>query len=356
MEIADYLAAARRRRWLLILVPVISVLAAVAYSLLTPTTYTAKATVISSSLVGAPYSQYIGPQSIAQFVSAFDASTADPAVIGKTSEETGASRSDLMENVTVEQVGASSNVDLTYAGHDQEHAPEIARALASNALVNMYSAQVRVVDQQVKSAKDALDDSNEALKDYLDEIGEGDPEVAYEAALNQVTALQQTQAAYASTGQAAAAREIQKSVTSAQERATSLGGSLPRYHALQSAQTMATTSYESELADQRSLQAQATAAAAPSVIAMQGIDSDKSPSTILKLAITVFGAAVLMAIMLIALLEFVAALRRQGRPDPEAPKDDDDPRDSDVEPAEEAEASEASATSRGQHECVPARS
>ena len=312
MEIADYLAAARRRRWLLILVPLISVVAAVAYSLLSPARYTAMTTVISPSLVGTPYSQFSGPQSINQFVSSFSASAADPSVIAQTSEETGASRSELKDNVSVAQVGASSNVTLTYTDPDEERASLVAEALAGNALGNMYSAQVQVADQQVKSAQEALAAANKELSEYLEEIGVGNPSVAYQAALNQVTGLQQTQAAYAATGDSDAARLMKSFVSDAKEQATALGDTLPKYDELLSARTMATTSYESELANQRSIQAQATAAAAPGVIATQGVDSDKSRTATLKLAITVFGASVLMAIMLVALLEFIAAVRRQG--------------------------------------------
>lgn len=311
MEIADFLAAARRQRWLLILVPVLSSIAAVAYSVLSPATYTAQATVISPSLVGTPFSQFSGPQSIDQFVSTFYASTAAPAVIDKTAREAGVSAASLTENVAVTQVGASSNVTLTYSDIDEAKADLVARTLASNALENMYSAQVQVADQQVASAEAALATANQDLQDYLDEIGVGDPSAAYQSALNQVTVLQQTQATFAAQGETESATEMQSFIDVAQERVSDLGASLPEYHALLSARSMATTSYESELTDRRSIHAQATAAAAPGIIATQGIVSDKSLMTTIKLTITIFGASLLIAILLVALIEFIAALRRQ---------------------------------------------
>ncbi len=116
VEIADYLKVARRRLWILILVPLLAAGAALAYGLLSPRTYSSTATVLTPSLVGAQYSQFTGPQAIDQFVSAFAASAADPTVVAQTAKETGISAEALTDNVTVEQVGASSNVTLTFSG------------------------------------------------------------------------------------------------------------------------------------------------------------------------------------------------------------------------------------------------
>lgn len=311
MEIADYLEAARRRLWILVLVPVLAAGAALAYGLMSPKTYSATATVLSPSLVGTPYSQFIGPQANAQFVSAFSASAKDPTVLAQTSRDTGTRGSNLSSNVTVAQVGASSNVMLTYSGEKRTASQPVAQALASNALTNIYSAQGRIADVQVDSAKKALDAANKALNAYVVKVGVANPPAAYQAAVGQVAWLQQTQATFAAEGNSDSAMAIKGSITAAQKRASTIGATLTPYNNLLSAQTLATTSYESVLGDQRQAQAQAAAAADPGVIQTSAASPDMTGSSIFKLVIPVFGAAVLLAVILLAVIEFIGAARRQ---------------------------------------------
>ncbi|MGG5258049.1 Wzz/FepE/Etk N-terminal domain-containing protein [Phycicoccus avicenniae] len=311
MEIADYLKVARRRLWILVLVPVLAAGAALTYGLLSPRTYSATATVLTPSLVGAQYSQFTGPQAIDQFVSAFAASAADPTVIAQTATETGASSEDLTDNVSVAQVGASSNVTLTYSGEDQKTSSEVAHALATNALVNIYSAQGKIAGLQADAAKKGVDAANKAVNDYVTKVGVGEPSAAYTAAISQVTWLQQTQATYAASGDKSAASLIRGSIASAQKQAQTIGATLPQYNTLVNAQTLANEAYQSALGDQRKVQVQAAAAADPEVITTTDAEPDRTGASTVKLVVPVAGAAVLFAIIVIALFEFIAAVRRQ---------------------------------------------
>lgn len=311
MEIADYLRVARRRLWILILVPVLAAGAALAYGLLSPRTYSSTATVLTPSLVGAQYSQFTGPQAIDQFVSAFAASAADPTVIAQTAKETGISAEALTDNVAVEQVGASSNVTLTFSGESQKASEPVAHALAKNALVNIYSAQRKIAGMQAEAARRGVEAANEAVNDYVTKAGVGEPSAAYTAAISQVTWLQQTQATYAASGDRTAANAIRSSIATAQKQAQKIGAALPQYNTLVNAQTLANEAYQSALGDQRKVQVQATAASDPDVITTTAAAPDRTGASIVKLVIPVFGAAVLFAIIVIALFEFVAAIRRQ---------------------------------------------
>ena len=311
MEIADYLKVARRRWWILVLVPLLAAGAALAYGLLTPKTYSSTATVLTPSLVGTQYSQFTGPQAISQFVSAFAASAADPTVVAQTAKDTGVSTTNLTDQVSVAQVGASSNVKLTYSGPDENGAQAVAQTLAKNALTNIYSAQGKIAGMQVSAAKKALDAANKAVNAYVVKVGVGEPAAAYQAAINQVTWLQQTQATYRASGDNSAADLMSGPIAAAQKQARAIGTVLPQYNTLLSAQTVANATYQSVLGDQRKVQVQATAAADPGVIQTSAAEPDVTAASIAKLVIPVFGAAVLLAIILIALFEFIAAVRRQ---------------------------------------------
>jgi len=311
MEIADYLKVARRRWWILVLVPLLAAGAALAYGLLSPKTYSSTATVLTPSLVGTQYSQFTGPQAIAQFVSAFAASAADPTVVARTAKDTGVSTTDLTDQVTVAQVGASSNVKLTYSGPDEKGAQPVAQTLATNALTNIYSAQGKIAGMQVDAAKKALDAANKAVNAYVVKVGVGEPAAAYQAAISQVTWLEQTQATYRASGDNSAADLMRGPITAAQKQARAIGTVLPQYNTLLSAQTVANETYQSVLGDRRKVQVQAAAAADPGVIQTSAAEPDVTAASIAKLVIPVFGAAVLLAIILVALFEFIAAVRRQ---------------------------------------------
>ena len=311
MEIADYLKVARRRLWVLVLVPVLAGGAALAYGLLSPRTYSATATVLTPSLVGTQYSQFNGPQANSQFVSAFAASAADPTVVAQTAEETGVSVAELTTNVDVAQVGASSNMQLTYRGDDATGPAKVAHTLATNALTNIYTAQGKIAALQTDAAKKALDTANKAVNDYVVEAGVGEPTAAYQAAINQVVWLQQAQANYRALGEIASANSLRGPIASAQKQARAIGATLPQYNILLSSQTVANATYQSVLGDQRKVLAQASAAADPGVIQTSDVTPNVTPSSIAKLVIPVFGAGVLFAIILVALFEFIVAVRRQ---------------------------------------------
>lgn len=311
MEIADYLKVARRRLWILLLVPVLAAGGALYYGMTKPMTYSATATVRTPGLVGTPYSQFNGPQAIGQFVSAFAASAADPTVVAQTAKQTGVSGANLSDNVTVTQVGASSNVDLTYSGLKESASQPVAQALAANALKNLYTEQARVSTLQVGQAKGALDAANKGLYDYVGKIGLPDPPAAYQAALSQQTWLLQAQAGYLADANTDAANAIKGPLTAANNRVNAVGATLSQYNALLAVQSLATSTYQSVLADQRKVGAQAAAAASADVIQTSVASPDMSTTKLVKLVVPIGGAAVLLAVIMVALLEFIGAVRRQ---------------------------------------------
>ena len=311
MEIADYLNVARRRLWILLLIPMLAAGAAFAYGKTRPLSYSATATVRTPGLVGTAYSQFNGPQAVGQFVSAFAASASDPFVISETAKATGVKDTLLQDNVSVAQVGASSNVTLTYSGSDGSSAERVSQVLAANALKNLYTAQSRIADLQAAAAKKEVDATNQVLSAYLVKVGLPNPPAAYQTALSQLAWLQQTQANYLAEGNTTAAGAMRGSVDGVRKQVATIGGTLTQYNALLSAQTSASTTYQSVLADQRKVQAQATAAAADDVIVTASATPDMTTAKLVKLVLPITGAAVLLAIILVALLEFVRAARRQ---------------------------------------------
>lgn len=178
-------------------------------------------------------------------------------------------------------------------------------------MTNIYAAQGKIADMQADAAKKALDSANQAVNADVVKVGVGEPSAAYQAAVSQVAWLQQTQANYTAMGESTSADLMKGPIAAAQKKASTIGATLPQYNVLLSAQTVANATYQSVLGDQRKVQVQEAAAADPGVIQTSAVSADVTPSSIAKLVVPVFGAAVLLAIILIALFEFIAAVRRQ---------------------------------------------
>jgi hypothetical protein len=201
MEIADYLRIARRRLWVLLLVPLLAAGAAIAFVLQSPTEYAASATLSSSGFVGGPSDHYQGTQAASQFAAAFTANAEGPAALASASKATGIPAQELANGLTVTQNGASSNMTLTYTS---EQAGDIVRALGAvkQATINrMYALTVAQAKAEVDKAQAAVSAANERLRKYTDLYGAKDPNTVYQSQLariavrNLVTAHQTFQTA-----------------------------------------------------------------------------------------------------------------------------------------------------------------
>src|SRR5688500_1421159 len=141
MEIVDYLKAARRRAWLLILIPLLSAGAAAGLVLSQPQGYTSTATVDPPALVGGTTSQYTGAQGVIQFVAAFQATATGPAVRQKVMDETKVSLTALTDQLTVVQRGGSSSINITFTTTDRDEAKPVVESVSKHTLQAMFASQ-----------------------------------------------------------------------------------------------------------------------------------------------------------------------------------------------------------------------
>src|SRR5581483_9711864 len=115
MEILDYFKAIGRRFWVLVLVPAIAGLLPLAYYVLRPTVYAAKATVVPVSLVGGVRTnQYRGADADKFFANNVTGALRTNTLIGKVSTETGVPAPTVRSGLHVSEVSTSSFVNVTY--------------------------------------------------------------------------------------------------------------------------------------------------------------------------------------------------------------------------------------------------
>src|SRR5918997_3898702 len=304
METVDYLRVARQRLWLLAGLPVLAAVVAAAFVLPPPAKYAATAYVAAPALVGGVAAQqYTGTQAANQFVAAFAAAATSPKVIDQVAGDTGVDAGLLRDGVEVKQVGASSQLTLTWTGGDRDTAAPVVRAMTSRALTFLFASQVTVATQQVAAAEADVTSATQGISDWEKENKVSQPDKLYQATLSEQSSLRQQELSMAAVGNTRGASEAAKVLEEGQKRLADLGPKLPGYEALLAQRDAAT----SALAEARQgLQAARAPAGAANPEEVTSVGAVTSPSKLSALARTVppvAGAGLLIAVLLVVLLE-----------------------------------------------------
>jgi hypothetical protein len=263
MELIDYLRIARRRLWVLILIPLLAVGLASAYLWMSPAQYSATASLSTTAFVGGAFNQFTGPQAASQFAAQFTASATDPRVLNKVSQSTLIPVKDLKDGLTVSQTGASSDMTLQFTWSKQEQIPPALRAVNAATLDNMFGLQVQLAQSQVKKAQAEVVAANKSLQQATAQYGPNDPITVYRNELSRVAV---------------------NTLTTAQ------------------------TAYQIA-------QSQLSAAQAADILYVSGVAPVSRVQALIRTDIAVLAASIFLAVILVFMLELLAGARRQSRED-----------------------------------------
>ena len=313
MEIVDYLRAARRRLWLIILLPVLSAMAAASVILVQPTMYMATATVDPPALVGGPTAQYTGAQGVTQFVAAFQATAGGPLVRNAVAAQNKVSTADLTDQLVVAQRGGSPSVTVTFTSKDKTKAVPVVQAVSALTLKAMFSTQVESAQARLDQATADVAKASDAVGAFTAEIKMADPQKAYEAQLNRVNALIQQQASMRAGGNAVAAAAMSAPIASANAALDRFGPILNKYNSLNEARTAAVANVN--LAQNQLAQAagQLDAANPAKIVYTAPARAVDQTDTLWRIVASVAAAAFVLALLLVLMLE-VMTRGRTARP------------------------------------------
>lgn len=314
MELIDYLRIAKRRLWVLILVPILAGVGVGAAVILAPLHYRATVTVTPSALVGGnPGNQYSGSQAVSQYVSMFQSTAMGPKVAAAVSSKTGIKRAQLSAGLAVTQVGASSVMTVSYTGRAKHIVGPVATAVSEATLNTMFASQVKLAEAGVTSAKNNLVATNDAIAAWGRKNHVVDPDAAYQAQLNRINGLLQQQATLQANGNAAAAAALSGAIATARAGLTRYGPLLASYHTLTAEQTSAETALTNAQQSLQQVRSQLGAADPSQVVFTGGTHAVSRRSSLLTEVIPAIGAGVFLAVFLVAIIELVAQARRQHR-------------------------------------------
>ncbi|MDG4828961.1 Wzz/FepE/Etk N-terminal domain-containing protein [Solwaraspora sp. WMMD1047] len=320
MEIVDYLRIARRRLWILLGVPVLAAGAAAGVVLLAPQQYTGTAYVAAPALVGgAAAQQYTGTQAAAQFVAAFGAAATSPRVLDEVAADTGVRVSRLRDGLAVRQVGASSQLELSYTASARGTVRPVLEATSGRALAFLFSSQVDIATEQVSAASDDVTAATAAITAWEKENKVSQPDKLYQATLNELASLRQQRLSMQAVGNSRGANAAAEAIEAGQRQLDTIGPKLPDYQALLAQRDAATAAMSQARQELQAARAQTRAADPASVTSVGQVTAVSRLRELVATALPVAGAGLLLAVALVAILELLARGRARepvARPGP----------------------------------------
>lgn len=314
MEIVDYLRIARRRLWLLVGVPVLAAGAAATLVLIAPQQYTATAYVAAPALVGgAAAQQYTGNQAANQFAAAFSAAATSPRVVDEVAADTGVAPNRLRSGLAVSQVGASSQMEITYTSPEQSTVAAVLNATTERALAFLFSSQVAIATEQVSAASADVAEATAAITAWEKENKVTQPDKIYQATLNEMASLRQQRLQMQAVGNSRGADAATQAIEAGQKQLDTIGPKLPDYQALIAQRDAATSALSSARQGLQAARAQVQAADPAEVASVGAVRQVSRTASLINATVPVAGAGLLLAVVLIAMLELLAR-NRAGEP------------------------------------------
>ncbi len=148
MELSDYMRRVLRWSWLIAVVTVVGGIIALLL------TSQSSASYVTSATVGAP-GDVVTPSEAQQYVNDFQAAAGSRAVQEAVTTETEVARGTIGERVTVNRVGDSGIVSVSYRTpvKDDQKAELVVESIVENTLTLMYDSRVKAAQRKVEATQ-----------------------------------------------------------------------------------------------------------------------------------------------------------------------------------------------------------
>jgi capsular polysaccharide biosynthesis protein len=306
METVDYLRVARKRLGILIGVPLAAAVVAALVVLLSPQRYAVTSYVAAPALIGGVAAQqFSGQQAANQFVAAFSAAATSPKVIDQVAGDTGVSKDELRDGVEVKQVGASSQLTLTWTGGERGKAAPVARSMTGRALTFLFASQVDAATEQVAAADKDVTAAADKITAWETKNKVTQPDKQFQAILNQQGDFRQKELDMSAVGNFRGEQAAKDAIADGQKQLDELGPMLAGYEALLAQRDAATSALGEAQKGLQAARAQVGAANPEQVSSVGDVESSSRLDELVRIVPPVTGAGLLVAVMLVVLLEIV---------------------------------------------------
>ncbi|HET7389130.1 MAG TPA: Wzz/FepE/Etk N-terminal domain-containing protein [Nocardioidaceae bacterium] len=312
MEIVDYLKVARRRLWILMVVPLLAAGGVLAYHFAAPSTYQASAYVFIPDVVSGSNSAYSGAGGAGNWVSAFSATATSPIVTRPVAERVGLPTKKIADGLTVTQIGQSSQLEVQFAGTSPVVARDVVSDVATRTPKALFAPQLEQADKAVSRAQHSLQAINTELLANATASGTAAPVQLYSSELDLLARLRDQRSAARSAGHSSAAAAARAKIAITKAQVATLETQVATYKSLTAQRRAATGVLATAQQDLQSVRSQYAAAVAPHTVTMLPVTSVGLGVVLLKGVLPAMIAALLVAFCLVAALELLAGNR--GRP------------------------------------------
>ncbi|MGL5819557.1 MAG: hypothetical protein ACRCYR_18495, partial [Phycicoccus sp.] len=306
MEIIDYLRILRKRRRVLVLVPLLAVLVAVTWAVVTPRVHTAVATVNGTALVGTATSQFTGPQGVGQFAAAFAAAATGPAVVNAVSDRTSVRVGDIRDGLVVSQVGESPSMRVAFESSDRRDVEPVLSAVVRETLTSLFQPRADQAARDRDTAVEQVAAANAEAEALAAKQGSANPRDIYQTLIGKISALEQQQAGLRANGDAVAAAALDAPLKAARTQAKGYGPVIAAYATVEAKQRAASEALAAAQDQSRLAAGQLAATSSDRVVFVSGVSSQTTFAEAWSLIPSVLGAGIFVALVLILVLELLA--------------------------------------------------
>lgn len=318
MEIVDYLKLARRRLWVIVLVPLLAAAAVLGYHYATPQAYRASAYVFMPSVVSGASTQYAGGTGAANWANAFSATATSPIVTRTVAASTGVPAKEIANGIAVSQQQQSWQLEVDYTGTNPAVASQVVKGVASQTANALFAPQVAQAKQAVARAQANLLALNKQLLAAAAQSGSTTPAQFYMTQLTYLGKLKQQQAAAVANGDTATAAALNAKIAVAKTQLDSLQGQVADYRNLIAKKRSAVGVLAKAQQDLQTVTSQFSGISAKHAVTLLPVAAVGLSSVLLKGVLPAMIAALLLAFCAVAALELLTTGRRGVEPEKSA--------------------------------------
>lgn len=310
MELRDYLRLARRRIWILIILPVLAAGGVTAVTFMKPLQYSADATIAAPALVGGN-NQYTGANGPKAFDSNFGAALTSPAVVDEVAKKTHVSASTVTGGLAVttlgtSTVGTSTILKVTYTTTDRRTAVPVVRTAAGDTLQFLFRTQVDLAQANLVGAQNTINAAEAALQNFENQTGLVQPDSTYNLLEQEINNLQETQYQDQASGNFLAAAGLSSAISAKQAQLKALAPQVEQYQALVDRKNSALTNLNTVQQTAYQAQDQFASAAPNSAITVANPQRVSRVSGLVAKAGPAAAVGVFLAIFMVFILEVMA--------------------------------------------------
>ncbi|MGH3414132.1 MAG: hypothetical protein ACRDPH_13740 [Marmoricola sp.] len=310
MEILDYLKLARRRLWVVVVLPLLAGAGVLGVHEVMPSSYTATAYVFAPNAVGGN-SPFNGPSAAVDWANAFTATATSPKVTAPVSHHTGVSPRDLETGLQVAAVHESGQLEVSYTARTADMANRVVKTTSARTMRTLFASQLAQAEHAVSQSNQTLTDINKRLLQVSAASDGTPPDQAYATELTTLAALQKQRGVkVAASGSSAAIAALSDRITAAKQQLATLEPLAVDYQNLKARQEAASTTLSIAQQDFQQEQAQFGKAATSQAVTLLPVTTTAWATLLFKGVLPAMIAALFIAFGLLAAWEM---LTRRGR-------------------------------------------